>query len=169
MMAGLSASCSAAFSSELVECCQTAVDPLVDLGVLDACGLHKGAYLADCCEQIGFGTRELDLNAVVGGHAAVLAHVVDKARDGLKLLGEDAVIIVSVQRNKGVRYREGGMSTGDKAFDDIHGFGNGRAQACEGIDELLLGIHNGPFDGSILLGENIRDAFSGKNAKYGSH
>ena len=46
-----------------VECCQAAVDPLVDLGVLDACGLHKGAYLADCCEQIGLGTRELDLDA----------------------------------------------------------------------------------------------------------
>ena len=85
-----------------VECCQAAVDPLVDLGVFDACGLHKGAYLADCCEQIGFGTRELDLDAVVGGHAAVFAHVVDKALDGLKLLGESC-IIVSVQRNKGVR------------------------------------------------------------------
>ena len=62
-----------------VECCQAAVDPLVDLGVFDACGLHKGAYLADCCEQIGFGTRELDLDAVVGGHAAVFAHVVEHA------------------------------------------------------------------------------------------
>ena len=60
-----------------VECCQTAVDPLVDLGVLDACGLHKGPYLADCGEHIGFGTRALDLDAVVGGHAAVLTHVVD--------------------------------------------------------------------------------------------
>ena len=82
-----------------VERCQAAVDPLVDLGVLDACGLHKGAYLADCCEQIGFGTRELDLDVVVGGHAAVLTHVVDKALDGLKLLGESC-IIVSVQRDE---------------------------------------------------------------------
>ena len=107
-----------------VECCQTAVDPLVDLGVLDACGLHKGAYLADCCEQIGLGTRELDLDVVVGGHAAVLTHVVDKALDGLKLLGESC-IIVSIQRDECVRYREGGMSAGDKALDDIHSFGNG--------------------------------------------
>lgn len=58
------------------------------------------------------------------GHAAVLAHVVDKALDGLKLLGESC-IIVGVQRNECVRYREGGMSAGDKAFDDIHSFGNG--------------------------------------------
>ena len=50
--------------------------------------------------------------------------MVDKALDGLKLLGESG-IIVSVQRNKGVRNREGGMSAGDKAFDDIHSFGNG--------------------------------------------
>ena len=61
---------------------------------------------------------------MVGGHAAVFAHMVDKALDGLKLLGESG-IIVSVQRNKGVRNREGGMSAGDKAFDDIHSFGNG--------------------------------------------
>ena len=107
-----------------VECCQTAVDPLVDLGVLDACGLHEGAYLADCCEQIGFGTRELDFDTVVGGHAAVLTHVVDKALDGLKLLGESC-IIVNVQRDECVRYREGGMSAGDKALDDIHSFGDG--------------------------------------------
>ena len=61
------------------------------------------------------------------------------------------------------------MSAGDKALDDIHSFGNGCAQACEGIDELLLGIHNGPFDGSILLGENIRDAIGSKSAKYSAH
>ena len=61
------------------------------------------------------------------------------------------------------------MSAGDKAFDDVHSFGNGRAQACEGIDELLFGIHNGPFDGSIVLGENIRDAFGSKSAKCGAH
>mgnify|MGYP004660090231 CR=1 FL=1 len=46
------------------------------------------------------------------------------ALDGLKLLGESC-IIVSVQRDECVRYREGGMSAGDKALDDIHSFGNG--------------------------------------------
>ena len=86
--------------------------------------MHEGAYLADCCEQISLGTRELDFDAVVGGHTAVLTHVVDKVLDGLKLLGESC-IIVSVQRDECVRYREGGMSAGDKALDDIHGFGNG--------------------------------------------
>ena len=98
-----------------VECCQAAVDPLVDLGVLDACGLHEGTYLADCCEQIGFGTRELDLDTAVGGHATVLAHVVDKALDGLKLLGKSC-IIGSVQRDECVRYREGGMSAGGQSL-----------------------------------------------------
>ena len=56
--------------------------------------------------------------------SAGFAHVVDKALDGLKLLCESCVI-VSVQRDECVRYREGGMSAGDKAFDDIHSFGNG--------------------------------------------
>lgn len=99
----------------VVECCQTAVDPLVDLGVLDACGLHKGAYLADCCEQIDFGTRELNKDIVMCGYAAVLTHVIDKALDGLELLGESS-IIVSVQRDECVRYREGGMSAGGQSL-----------------------------------------------------
>ena len=137
-------------------------DPLVNLGVLDACGLHKGAYLADCCEQIGFGTRELDLDAVVGGHAAVLPLTWSIKPSTVSSCWARAASSSASSATSALDTVRAGCPQGTKPSMTSIASVMVEPRPARGIDELLLGIHNGPFDGSIVLGENIRDAIGSK-------
>ena len=110
----------------LIEGSEAAVEPFVDLGVLDTSGFGEVGYSADFGKEFGLCTRELTkLDVMMCGDAAVFAYVVDEAADGFNVLGECGLIGAVGERVEGTRDHEGGMSAGDKALDDIHSFGNG--------------------------------------------
>ena len=105
-----------------------------------ALGLQLAGYVLEAIEQLVTARRDvLHAGHGMGRHAAVLAHVLDKAANGFCLLVKLGLGQVLVQGNKAIDDHRGGMTAGNKALELVHGLGDGAAKAHKGAGERCVG------------------------------
>lgn len=111
-----------------------AVYPSVYRLMLCALGLHKLGDLDDLFKKVAFKRADLtQTDAVVGGHAALLAYVRRKVCNLCLLFAELCVREIIVEAGKRCDDYLGGMPARDEIFKRIHGMRDGCPQPDKGL------------------------------------